>query len=67
VSNNAKIVLWMGLFMIAFGIVKDWPVIRSTLFGPNSVLSSQLYQPGINAQKRTAKRSVTGTVPGSRL
>lgn len=35
-NNSAKAVLWMGFFMIAFGIVKNWSAISSTIFGSNS-------------------------------
>jgi hypothetical protein len=36
VSNQAKIVLWLGFFMIAFGIVKNWSTISATLFSGGS-------------------------------
>lgn len=64
-SDHAKIVLWLGFFMIAFGVVKNWSSLSSTIFG--STGGSGLYIPGIKAQQQTAKRSVTGTVSGSRL
>jgi hypothetical protein len=42
-SNSAKVVLWMGFFMIAFGVVKNWSAISSTIFGSNN---SALQVPG---------------------
>lgn len=38
-SNSAKVVLWMGFFMIAFGIVKNWSAFSAAIFGtPNNAL-----------------------------
>jgi hypothetical protein len=35
-SNHAKIVLWLGLFMIIFNIVLNWSQISNVLFGTGS-------------------------------
>ncbi|SRR5258708_14933231 len=35
-SKHAKIVLWLGLFMIVAGLVKQWPEIRDVLFKSQS-------------------------------
>lgn len=32
-SNYAKAVLWMGLFMIVAGIVRNWGVLSAAIFG----------------------------------
>lgn len=31
-NNSAKIVLWLGFFMIAFQVMKDWPNLKTLLF-----------------------------------
>lgn len=42
-SGSAKVVLWMGFFMIAFGIVKNWGLLSATIFGSSN---SALQVPG---------------------
>lgn len=38
-NDKAKIVLWLGLFMILFQIVKDWPAIKAVLFSGSGLNS----------------------------
>jgi len=66
-TGHAKTVLWLGLIMIAFGVILRWSEIKAVVFGTGGILGRSL-DPGIQrAEKQTAKRSVTGTVTGSRL
>lgn len=32
-NDKAKIVLWLGLAMIAIQVIKEWPLIVSVVFG----------------------------------
>jgi hypothetical protein len=55
-SGNAKVVLWLGLFMVAATVVVNWSVISSTIFGSGSSGSTG----GMNlspAQKQAYKRA----------
>lgn len=33
---KSQIILWLGLMMVVLQIVKDWPVIKATLFTPTA-------------------------------
>jgi len=33
-SDEAKIVLWLGLAMMIGAVIRDWPVIKNTVFNP---------------------------------
>lgn len=34
--QKSQIILWLGLLMVVLQIVKDWPVIKVTLFTPTA-------------------------------
>jgi hypothetical protein len=62
-SNSARLVLWMGLFMIAAGIMRNWSLISSTIFGSSS---GQIYGPngsGIPPPTGIKPNSGTGKCP----
>lgn len=39
-NDRAKIVLWLGLIMILFQIVKDWQLIKTAIFTGSSSISA---------------------------
>jgi hypothetical protein len=45
-SSYAKLVLWMGLFMILAGIVKNWSLISNAIFSGAGMGSNNIYGAG---------------------
>ena len=61
-SNEAKTVLWVGLFMILFGIIAQWPVIKAALFTgkANSSFNPRLYSQRINTKTSPTNPTTAG-------
>jgi hypothetical protein len=62
-NDKAKIIMWLGLMMILFTVIREWTVIRQTLFtGSGSVFGSAASNP---AGKNTniLGESKTGACP----
>lgn len=57
--QKAQIILWLGLLMVVLQIVKDWPVIKVTLFAPVTSGSSK-GSSGSNAGSSFAGGGIAG-------